>query len=203
MGRPIKKKWFTGREGTNVPGNLTVTTTNGAEVIIKQVGTGVYEVASGRVKLIDGAPAVAPAPGIIGDAQLQADGLNVSKVTQYRMYFFDGGSVSWRDKEDPIAVTVTLTPPLTTEGVNPPVQATATAIVDESTAANDPGVITGFTITEGGAGYTSAPTVTISGDGTGATATAVLTGDAVTSITVDTGGTGYSAGGTTVTIAAP
>ena len=39
--------------------------------------------------------------------------------------------------------------------------------------------------------YLSAPTITITGAGNGATATAVLTGDAVTSVIVDTGGSGY------------
>lgn len=44
----------------------------------------------------------------------------------------------------------------------------------------------------GGSAYTAAPTVVITGDGTGATATAVLTADAVTSVTVDTAGSGYT-----------
>ena len=37
------------------------------------------------------------------------------------------------------------------------------------------GAVTGITVTDGGHGYTSAPTVTISGDGSSATATAVVT----------------------------
>ncbi|MDD2754103.1 MAG: hypothetical protein PHS80_01115 [Methanothrix sp.] len=46
----------------------------------------------------------------------------------------------------------------------------------------------------GGKGYTSAPTIEINdGTGTGATATAHLTGDTVTSVTIDSGGSGYSA----------
>jgi hypothetical protein len=190
MGRPIRKKWFTAREGSNAPGNLQVTTTSGAEPIIKQVGTGVYEVASGRVRLIDGAPSVAPAPGVVGDAQLQLDGTNVSKITQYRMYFFDGSSQEWRDKDNPINAIGTFTPPLLAEGV----QATATAVLLAD-------AVDSITVDNGGAGYTSAPSVTISGDGTGATATAVLTGDVVTSITVDNGGSGYTTA--TVTVGAP
>lgn len=59
------------------------------------------------------------------------------------------------------------------------------------------GVITGYTIVDGGAGYTIAPTVTIvkaAGDTTGgnATATATISGGAVTAINVVTGGTGYT-----------
>jgi len=47
-------------------------------------------------------------------------------------------------------------------------------------------------VTDGGTGYTSAPTVTITGDGTGATATANVAGGVVTSIDVDTKGTNYT-----------
>ena len=54
------------------------------------------------------------------------------------------------------------------------------------------GVITSITVTESGSGYTSVPTVGITGNGSGATATAVLTSEAVTSVTVNNGGTGYT-----------
>jgi hypothetical protein len=48
-------------------------------------------------------------------------------------------------------------------------------------------------VTAGGTGYTSPPTVyIIDGGGTGATATAVLTGTSVTSVTVNTPGSGYT-----------
>jgi hypothetical protein len=48
-------------------------------------------------------------------------------------------------------------------------------------------------VTAGGTGYTSPPTVNIiDGGGTGATATAVLTGTSVTSVTVNTPGSGYT-----------
>ena len=54
------------------------------------------------------------------------------------------------------------------------------------------GEIDGITVTAGGSGYATVPTVVIQGDGTGATATAVLTGNAVTSITIATAGRGFS-----------
>lgn len=47
-------------------------------------------------------------------------------------------------------------------------------------------------LTNAGAGYQSAPTVTIEGDGTGATATAIISGGVVTGINMVTNGTGYS-----------
>ena len=53
-----------------------------------------------------------------------------------------------------------------------------------------------------GFGYTSTPTVTINGDGTGATAHAVLTGSgAISKIVVDNGGNGYTAAIVTITAA--
>lgn len=62
-------------------------------------------------------------------------------------------------------------------------------------------LVDSITVTDGGASYDTAPTVTISGNGTGATATAILTGDAVSAVTVDNAGTGFTEVAT-VTIAA-
>ena len=60
--------------------------------------------------------------------------------------------------------------------------------------------IDAFTITAGGTGYTSAPTVAItpilSSEGTGATATATVAGGAVTAITLTNAGSGYADGAT-------
>jgi len=59
------------------------------------------------------------------------------------------------------------------------------------------GVVTSYTITDGGAGYTAVPTVTVgknSGEGTvvTATATATISGGAVTAVNVVLGGSGYT-----------
>jgi hypothetical protein len=57
----------------------------------------------------------------------------------------------------------------------------------------DPGTITSVTVTAGGSGYTSAPTVTFTGGGgTGAAATATVAGGAVTAVTLTSPGTGYT-----------
>jgi len=53
------------------------------------------------------------------------------------------------------------------------------------------GTITSIAVTSGGAGWVTAPTVTITGDGQQAFATAVVTGGAIFSVSVDDGGWGY------------
>ncbi len=75
---------------------------------------------------------------------------------------------------------------LVSNGTNTAVPATATATVVN-------GLVDSVTVTNGGAGYTSAPAVTF-GDmgGSGATATASVSGGAVTQITVNNAGSGYT-----------
>jgi hypothetical protein len=60
-----------------------------------------------------------------------------------------------------------------------------------SAAAVD-GAIESIIVTAGGTGYGSAPGVTINGDGTGATATAVIAGGIVTGVTITNAGSGYT-----------
>lgn len=59
------------------------------------------------------------------------------------------------------------------------------------TAAVD-GAIRVIRVTSGGSGYASAPAVTITGDGTGATANSTIVANVVTAITVTNAGTGYT-----------
>jgi len=54
------------------------------------------------------------------------------------------------------------------------------------------GEIDSITVTNGGSGYTVAPTVVINGDGQSASATATISGGEVTNIVIDQVGTGYS-----------
>ena len=61
------------------------------------------------------------------------------------------------------------------------------------------GAIYNMKITTPGTGYTSAPTLTIAGDGASAAATAVVSGGAITDITMTNVGTGYTHATVTVT----
>ena len=81
-------------------------------------------------------------------------------------------------------------------GVNLSQTATAAATVVN-------GFVIGATINSGGTGYSSAPTVTVSGAGTGAQLTATVSGGVVTGIQVVNSGSGYQAVSTTITVAPP
>ena len=61
------------------------------------------------------------------------------------------------------------------------------------------GAIYNMKITTAGTGYTSAPTLTITGNGASATATATVSGGAITGITMTNVGTGYTHATVTVT----
>lgn len=55
-----------------------------------------------------------------------------------------------------------------------------------------PGAVYNIKVSNGGSGYTSAPTVNVSGDGTGLVATATVSGGVVTNIKVTAAGSGYN-----------
>jgi hypothetical protein len=68
---------------------------------------------------------------------------------------------------------------------------------DGNAFAQSGGVSPKFTITNGGSGYASPPSVTISGgSGSGATAHTIITGGVVTAVVLDAAGTGYKPGDT-------
>jgi hypothetical protein len=72
-----------------------------------------------------------------------------------------------------------------------------------ATATVAAGAVTAVTLADGGAGYTAAPAVTLSGGGgTGASVTATVAGGAVTGFSGLVGGSGYTTA-PTVTLAAP
>ena len=86
------------------------------------------------------------------------------------------------------------------------IDAPPTAIQATATASISSGRVTGFTVTNGGTGYTSPPTVNLSGGAfvqpSTATFTATLSGDKVTSTTRVSAGAGYTTP-PTVTFSAP
>ena len=61
------------------------------------------------------------------------------------------------------------------------------------------GIISSIDVLDAGGLYTSVPTITITGDGNNATATAVITDKKITSITINTAGSGYTYATATVT----
>ena len=78
-----------------------------------------------------------------------------------------------------------------------------TATLATATANVVSGFVVGYTVTNGGSGYTTAPAVTITAaSGSGATATATIAAGVVTAITPVNAGSGYPAS-ITVTLAAP
>ena len=84
-----------------------------------------------------------------------------------------------------------------------PIFDVGSAAAATATATVTGGVITTIAVVSGGSGYTSVPTVTISGGGgTGASAIAIVTGGVVTGITITSAGIGYTSN-PTVTISTP
>ena len=75
--------------------------------------------------------------------------------------------------------------------------AAPTRLAQVQASVNASGVVTGYTVIDGGAGYTAVPTVSISYEGSGipfprAIATAEISNGAVTAVTVVEGGGGYA-----------
>ncbi len=64
-------------------------------------------------------------------------------------------------------------------------------VSDTNHSSNSDGALDIVIVTNGGSGYTSAPNVTITGDGTGATANCVLSGNTVSNVTIIARGSGY------------
>ena len=109
-----------------------------------------------------------------------------------------GGRLARRHRRDQPRRGYTAPPTVTIAAPNP--LATATANVSD-------GVLTGITLTNGGAGYFAPPTVTLTGGGSGtsfvnATATAQLSNGVVTAILIANPGFGYTSA-PTVTFSAP
>jgi hypothetical protein len=108
---------------------------------------------------------VAQVPNILNyQGRIAVRGVNFDGTGQFKFALVDGGT--------------TTTPATRT--------ATGAAVITS-------GFVTSITSTDGGAGYSSAPLVTITGGGgNGATATATLSGGAVSGFSITTPGSGYT-----------
>ena len=202
MGRPIKKTWFGDPNSVGYQLKITAKLEGSAAAegfIVEQTGTRKYKVniggEIGDVFLVnkDSSGDLEDGEGFMTAETFGGDTEVIYKLTQYRVSTWkaDGsfGNYKWSAEAASNDGEATV---VTDDVVDPEdvkVQATATS----SFAVVSGGTVTGVTVTAGGSGYTSAPTVTFTGGGgTGAAGTAVLTADAVTSVTITNAGTGYT-----------
>lgn len=131
------------------------------------------------------------------------DGHTVMGLYAAKASIFRGDDFNFADIENLSQMSIRVTP-LTASGSNSPytfikptpLKATATGSV-----VINAGKVEQIVITDGGSGYTSAPTVTITGGGSGAVGTATVNNGIVTGVTVSNQGTGYTTA--TVTFSAP
>lgn len=132
------------------------------------------------------------------------DGHTTMGLYAEKASLFRGDDFNFGDTENLAQLSIAVKP-LTVSGKNSAytflrptaLKATATGVVVVNA-----GSVEQISITDGGSGYTSAPTVTITGSGgSGATATATISNGVVTAVTVNNGGSGYTTA--TVTFSAP
>lgn len=162
-----------------------------------QTSTGISWNSSGTVKLARGGMPTDPGQKILKDAGI---GVAEAGYVHFRCFNKVSGE-GWEGIADATltanggpktdlttaAFTLTGRGELKEYSAAPGVQADATA-----KAIVEGGVITGATISKGGTGYTKAPTVKITGAGTGATATASVANGEVVNVNITAGGTGYT-----------
>lgn len=196
MGRPIQKKWFglasaTGKQivvnGVKFADGSTATNA----YIVRQVGSTAYIVqdtalshAAEIVFLANATStgALAPSQCYILATPFEGVARPCSIITQYRLslYNADGtfSDYSWS------------TQPATAPGQ-------AILITETGTA----GQILSINVSTAGNGYFTAPAITFGGGGSGAAATAVVSGGSVVDTIITAAGSGYSTGA--LTFAAP
>ena len=128
------------------------------------------------------------------------DGHTTMGLYAAKASIFRGDDFNFGDTENLAQLSLQVKP-LTVSGSNSAytfLKPTALKATATGVAVVNAGEIEAISITDGGSGYTSAPTVTITGSGgSGATATATVTDGVVTSVTVTNPGSGY----TTATVA--
>lgn len=191
MGRPIQKKWFgpVSTAGAQIVVNgvkWADGTTSTNAYIVKQTGSDAYIVSNGskteRVFMVNATSTGGLSAGqcYILATPFGGSARPCKKIAQYRVDIFaaDGtvDSYSWST-----------------------IPATAPGQANLIAGTGAVGAILSVTVTNGGSGYTSAPAVAFTGGGTGAVATATISGGAVTGVTVTSPGFNYTGTGVTFT----
>ncbi len=192
MGRPIQKKWF---GLATLAGNQIVVngvkfadgTTATSAYIVKQVGSDSYIVqdsslshAAEIVFMVNATStgALLPSQCFILATPFGGSPVPCAKINQFRVDLYEGttiNSYSWSD-----------------------IPAFAVGQADLISGSGAVGAILSVVVDIAGFGYSVAPSVTFTGGGVGATATASITNGAVTGVVVNTAGSGYTTGGVTI-----
>jgi hypothetical protein len=193
MGKPIQKKWF---GVATTPGSQIVVsgvkwadgTTATSDYIVKQTGSHAYVVSNGTKSetcfMVNATDVTGLNPGecFILATPFGGSARPCKKIMQYRLdlYEADGsvGNYSWSA-----------------------IPATGLGQADLIAGAGVGGAILTVSVDPGSAGYFTAPSVSFTGGGTGATAHATVVNGTVTAVVVDLPGKGYTAG--TVVLSAP
>lgn len=131
------------------------------------------------------------------------DGHTVMGLYAAKASIFRGDDFNFADIENLSQMSIRVTP-LTASGSSSAytfIKPKALKAVATGSVVVNSGAVEQIVVTDGGSGYVSAPTVTVTGGGTGATATATVSNGVVTLVTVTAPGTGYTTA--TVTFSAP
>lgn len=208
MGKSIQKKWFglatlAGSQivvdGVKFADGTTATNA----YIVKQTGSAAYVVQDTALthdpEIVfmvnaNGLGALLPGQCYINATPFGGSALPCYKIAQFRVDIFDVANSIARETGAPV-------PDNTTSYSWSTMPAVAAGEADLITGTGAVGAILSVIVDTAGYGYITVPGVTFTGGGVGATATAVLTNGTLTGVTVNTSGSGYTTGATT--IAAP
>lgn len=202
MGRPIQRKWF---GPATTPGMQIVVngvrwadnTTATNAYIVKQTGSNAYIVSNGTKSEIvfmvnaNSTPALLPGQCFILATPFGQAPRPCYKIAQYRVDIFDVANTVPRVTGSPV-------PDPTTSYSWSTIPATGPGQADVITASSIPGAIISITPGLAGFGYFSAPSVSFTGGGVGATATATIANGVVTGYVLGAPGSGYTNGNMTI-----
>lgn len=205
MGKAIQKKWF---GPASTPGTQIIVTgakfadgtTASDAYIVKQTGSTAYIVSNGiKAEILfmvnaNGLGALLPGQCYINITPFGGTALPAEKIAQYRVSTYDVPNSVPRNVGNPAVSPVSNYSWST-------IPAAAKGEADLITAAAIPGAILSVAMGAIGYGYFTAPSVSFTGGGSGATGTAILTNGTVTSVTVGLSGAGYTTGA--MTLSAP